>query len=153
MPNMIVNALNSILPTPEPELRADAISLLDMEIERARNEVFGDGAVVQASKAYIDTFELAVKKLEIAINRNWVDYKALELPTLWLALLGFRFSIEDSLPLGGLVATQLRAAERLNLSPRETRDWDIELMHHVYLNTALRHDWNYEGLHFRFEAD
>ncbi len=149
MNKTIVNTLNSILATPNPELRASIVSLLEQEIERAKNDAFCKPAVARPSAAYWDAYYVAKKQLKLAQSRNWIDHETLELRRHWLTLLGYRLCWEDGLGLGGLTAARIRAAERLNRSPNETREWGIDVLFESYLNTELRFEWNYEGTHFR----
>ena len=151
MANFLIEALNSMLPTPNPDIRAACLELLEIEIERAENEVFGTGQSFVPPSSYLQSFKIAKAKHALALERQFLSHETLHLQTFWLDLLGYRLCAENDLLYGGIRATQIRAAEVLGISPLETREWDSEALFDVYVNTALRHEWKYDGSHFRYQ--
>jgi hypothetical protein len=150
MANFIIEALNIMLPTPQPDIRSACIEMLRVEIARAENEVFSAGSGIEATSDYKETFEISKRKCELADERHWLSHETLDLPTFWLAMVGYRLSIEEGLLYGSMRAAQIRAAEVLKYSPLAVREWTADILFDVYVNTALRHEWKYDGSHFRF---
>ena len=148
MANAFYEFINAVTTTPQPELREACVALLDIELERAQNEVFGPGAAVAPDEEYTEVFQAAQR----VRKHRWLSLEQLDLPLHWLMLLGYRFRAETGHFHGGLIAAHFRAADVLSLSPGETCQWDVDLLFQAYVNNArLREEWYYKGLHFRFE--
>ena len=152
MTNLVIDTLNNLLPTADPSLRTERLKILELEIVRAENGIFSDVTLMTPSEAYLETYQTAKDKHALATERQWVSLDTFQISEYWIALLGFRFAMEDDLLQGGIKAAQIRAAEILNYSPVEVYSWNINTLFDVYTNTTLQHEWQYDGKHFRFAA-
>ena len=145
--------MNSVIPTPNPDVREVCVELVSLEVERARNEAFDPGGAFQPTSAYRETFDLAQRNLRVASERTFLTHDALKLPEIWLAMMGYRFCAEFDFLYGGVQASLIRAGEILNQAPSEFNNWTIETLFNQYVNTKLVAEWNYNGTQFRYHTE
>lgn len=149
MARFIDGLINRVTITPQPDLRAECLALLSMELDRAANEVFCETPAFPASDAYTDAFHEARRKREIAETRRWVSHETLDLPLHWLDLLSYRLAAERGLLSGGFGTLTLVASETLGYPSGEVRRWSVGMYFCQFKNTKLRQEWDYPGTQFR----
>jgi len=131
-------------------VRGLCLNLLELELGRAHYNVLSDPPLYQPSGDYRSDIAEADSALERAYRNQALSHVALELPDLWLTLLGNRLAVERDLPTGGIPALAHVAAARLELPLKDTGAWSSETLFRQYTLTVLRDEWDYPGIQFRY---
>ena len=69
----------------------------------------------------------------------------------WLDLLGFRFSVEQSVSIGGMLYARQRAAEILSISEHDIKSWSIDYIFNVFVFSQIADEWKYDQTWFRID--
>ena len=136
----------------DESMRDTCIDLLTLEVSRAQQNVLSDPPVCEASERYKADIAQSARVLRIARRRSGVTCRTPDVAFLWLTLLGHRLAIEKGLFVDGLEALAVVASDRLGLPCGDIEAWSDETLFWQFTETALRDEWDYQGLQFRVSA-
>lgn len=125
------------------------VALLDLELRRARHNVFSDSPLFRVSPNHTSDMALAERALNAVRKDRVSDGVYLEVQHYWLRLMGHRLAAERGLPVEGYEALGQVASLAFGLPPMEAEDWSDDVLFETFTATKLRAEWEYEGLHFR----
>ncbi len=151
VPDPVHNFFARFLANPDGTgLRKLCINLLELELDRAQYNVLSDPPLFEPSGEYGSDITEADQALRRAHRNQALSHVMLELPYLWLTLLGHRLAVERDLPTGGIPALVHVAAARLDLPLKDTEAWSDDVLFRNYTRTVLRDEWDYPGIQFRY---
>lgn len=123
----------------DSDTRAFCIKQCKIEIERSQK------LYDLSPHEFNVSYAAAVRKTERVVGFveafPFISHRFLGIDKCWLEILGFRFSREHRLYLGGLDAVCNAAEECLDLRPGTVIQWSIDDLFRIYRGTKLTEYW------------